>query len=252
MQKIEIPTNCPACSYKLQLINAQLFCRNTACSAQLGKKLEHFCKVLQIKGFGPKTIEKLNLADITEIFYLDRDHVVDALGAKVADKLLDEIERAKSADLATVIASFSIPLVGGTASGKIAAVVSSIDEITQETCKIAGLGEKVTANLLEWVSFEYPEMKEFLPFSFKTKVQVADINAKRVCITGKLKSFKKKADAESILLAAGFILVDSVTKTTDFLVDEEGKMSSKREKAVQYGITIITDLNDLLKENTND
>jgi hypothetical protein len=29
-------------------------------------------------------------------------------------------------------------------------------------------------------------------------------------------------------------------------------MSSKREKAVQYGITIITDLNDLLKENTND
>lgn len=252
MQKIEIPTTCPACSYKLQLINAQLFCRNTACSAQLGKKLEHFCKVLQIKGFGPKTIEKLNLADITEIFYLDRDHVVDALGAKVADKLLDEIERAKSADLATVIASFSIPLVGGTASGKIAAVVSSIDEITQETCKIAGLGEKVTANLLEWISFEYPEMKEFLPFTFETKVQVADANSKRVCITGKLKSFKKKADAESVLLAAGFILVDSVTKTTDYLVDEEGKMSSKREKAVQYGITIITDLNDLLKENTND
>ena len=248
MQKIEIPTNCPACSYKLQLINSQLFCRNTACSAQLGKKLEHFCKVLQIKGFGPKTIEKLNLADITEIFYLDRDHVVDALGAKVADKLLDEIERAKSADLATVIASFSIPLVGGTASGKIAAVVSSIDEITQETCKIAGLGEKVTANLLEWISFEYPEMKEFLPFTFETKVQVADANSKRVCITGKLKSFKKKADAESVLLAAGFILVDSVTKTTDYLVDEEGKMSSKREKAVQYGITIITDLNDLLKE----
>ena len=252
MQKIEIPTNCPACSYKLQLINAQLFCRNTACSAQLGKKLEHFCKVLQIKGFGPKTIEKLNLADITEIFYLDRDHVVDALGAKVADKLLDEIERAKSADLATVIASFSIPLVGGTASGKIAAVVSSIDEITQETCKIAGLGEKVTANLLEWISLEYPEMKEFLPFTFETKIRVADANSKRVCITGKLKSFKKKADAESILLAAGFILVDSVTKTTDYLVDEEGKMSSKREKAVQYGITIITDLNDLLKENIND
>lgn len=252
MQKIEIPTTCPACSYKLQLINSQLFCRNTACSAQLGKKLEHFCKVLQIKGFGPKTIEKLNLADITEIFYLDRDHVVDALGAKVADKLLDEIERAKSADLATVIASFSIPLVGGTASGKIAAVVSSIDEITQETCKIAGLGEKVTANLLEWVSFEYPEMKEFLPFTFETKIRVADTNSKRVCITGKLKSFKKKADAESVLLAAGFVLVDSVTKTTDYLVDEEGKMSSKREKAVQYGITIITDLNDLLKEKIND
>ena len=253
MQKIQIPTSCPACSYKLETVNEQLFCRNTACAAQLGKKLEHFCKVLQIKGFGPKTIEKLNLADITEIFYLDRDHVVAALGEKTADKLLDEIERAKSSDLATVIASFSIPLVGGTASGKIAAVVESIDEINQETCKIAGLGEKVTANLLTWLSTEYPDMKEFLPFSFKTKAKVVvDTNAKRVCITGKLKSFKKKADAESVLRAAGFILVDSVTKTTDILVDEEGKMSSKREKAVQYGITIITDLNDLLKENTND
>ena len=108
MQKIKIPTTCPCCDYKLETVNEQLFCRNTACTAQLGKKLEHFCKVLQIKGFGPKTIEKLNLADITELFYLDRDSVVEALGEKVADKLLDEIERAKSADLATVIAAFSI------------------------------------------------------------------------------------------------------------------------------------------------
>ena len=253
MQKIKIPTTCPCCDYKLETVNEQLFCRNTACTAQLGKKLEHFCKVLQIKGFGPKTIEKLNLADITELFYLDRDSVVEALGEKVADKLLDEIERAKSADLATVIAAFSITLVGATAAGKIAAVVKSIEEINQETCKIAGLGEKVTANLLEWISIDYPEMKEFLPFSFKSsKVKISNPDAKRVCITGKLKSFKKKADAEASLSAAGFILVDSVTKTTDYLVDEEGKMSSKREKAVSYGITIITDLNDLLKENQND
>jgi len=252
MQKILIPTTCPCCEYPLETVNSQLFCKNTACSAQLGKKIEHFCKVLQIKGFGPKTIEKLQLADITEIFYLDMDSVVDALGEKTAVKLLDEIERAKHADLATVIASFSIPLVGMTASTKIAKVVDSIESITLETCKQAGLGEKVTQNLLSWIQTEYPEMKEFLPFSFKTQITPTNANAKRVCITGKPKSFKKKADAEQSLSAAGYTLVDSVTKTTDYLVDEEGKMSSKREKAVQYGITIITDLNDLLKENTND
>ena len=252
MQKILIPTTCPCCEYPLETVNEQLFCKNTACGAQLGKKIEHFCKVLQIKGFGPRTIEKLNLADITEIFYLDRDDVVLALGEKVADKLLDEIERAKSADLATVVASFSIPLVGMTASTKIALVVNSLEEIDQESCKQARLGDKVTQNLISWISSEYQEMKEFLPFSFKTKGKVSNADSKRVCITGKLKSFKKKADAEQSLSAAGYTLVDSVTKTTDYLVDEEGKMSSKREKAVQYGITIITDLNDLLKENTND
>lgn len=253
MQKIEIPTNCPCCDYPLQMVNDQLFCRNTACSRQLNRKLEHFAKTLQIKGFGPKTVEKLNLADVTEIFYLDLDTAKEALGEKIAVKLLDEIERAKSADLATVIAAFSISLVGMTAATKISQVVNDIGEITMAKCKTAGLGDKVSQNLVTWVETDYQEIKEFLPFSFKpTEKKPSNPNAKKVCITGKLKSFKKKADAESSLAAAGFILVDSVTKTTDYLVDEGDSMSSKREKAEQYGITIITDLNDLLKEKTND
>jgi len=249
MQQIQIPTKCPCCDYDLIFVNDQLFCRNTACSAQLTKKLENLCKVLSIKGMGPKTLEKLNLADIVELFYLDREDVVAALGSeKVADKLLDEIERAKSSDLATVLSAFSIPLVGNVASKKISSVVDSIDEINQETCKIAGLGDKVTANLLNWLDTEYQEMKEFLPFSFKSvKQKTNNADAKRVCITGKLKTFKKKSDAEESLSAAGFILVDSVTKTTDYLVDEGDLMSAKRQKAVEYGITIITDLNDLLE-----
>ena len=248
MKFIEEPTQCPCCEYPLEKVNDQLFCRNSACSAQISKKIEHFSKVLGIKGMGPKTVEKLNLQELSEIFYLDRDETVSILGEKVATKLLDEIERAKVSSLATVLESFSIPLVGGTASKKIASVINDIDEITQEVCKIAGLGDKVTQNLLHWVSTEYQELKEFLPFTYNAKTEtVLDANAKRVCITGKLKTFKKKADAEASLAAAGYILVDSVTKTTDYLVDEGNSSSSKRDKAVQYGIPIITDLNDLIK-----
>lgn len=251
--KIEIPTKCPCCDYKLEWVNDQIFCRNTACSAQLLKKIENFTKVLGIKGMGPVTVAKLDLADITELYYLDLGSLTEVLSEKVAIKLLDEIERSKTADLATVIAAFSIPLVGGTAGKKIAAVVNTIDEITQETCQRAGLGNKVTENLLNWVTTDYQEMKEFLPFEFKSgKTQTVSADSKRVCITGKLKSYKKKSDAEGALTAAGFTLVDSVTKTTDYLVDEEGKGSSKRDKAVSYGITIINDLNDLLKENLNE
>ena len=250
MQKIEIPTTCPCCSYNLETVNEQLFCRNLSCEAQLGKKLEHFTKTLGIKGFGPKTIEKLGLADITELFYLDRDSAIESLGSeKVADKLLDEIERAKGADLATVLASFSIPLVGGTASKKIAGVVSSIEEITQETCKQAGLGEKVTSNLLNWINLEYPEMKEFLPFSFKSSnVKSSKVDGPTVCITGKLTSFKTKAEATKILEAAGLIVVESVTKTLKYLIDEEDKGSTKRKKAEEYGVTIVTNLKDFVSK----
>jgi DNA ligase (NAD+) len=246
--KIQIPTHCPCCDYKLEVVNSQLFCRNTACSAQLFKKVENFAKVLGIKGFGPKTIEKLNLSDLTEIFYLDPKQTQDVLGEKVSTKLLDEITRAKGADLATVLAAMSIPLVGNTASKKIASVVNSIEEITPETCKSAGLGAKVTENLLNWISTEYQEMKEFLPFSFKsTPVVVSNETNGTVCITGKLTSYKTKAEATKLLEAAGFKVVESVTKTLNYLLDEGDNGSSKRQKAEEYGLTIVTNIHDLLE-----
>jgi DNA ligase (NAD+) len=252
--RIEIPTECPCCNYPLELVNDQLFCRNTACGAQLNKKVEHFCKTLGIKGMGSRTVEKLGLSDITELFYLDSEQVVETLGSeKVALKLLDEIERSKSADLATVIASFSIPLVGSTASKKLCEVVTSVDEISYDTCKQAGLGDKVTQNLVSWLETDFQEMREFLPFSFKSqKNSNTNTNQKTICITGKLSSYKTKAEAYKLLEEAGYTPVESVTKTTNYLVDEEDKGSSKRKKAESLGITIITNLNTFLKENKND
>jgi DNA ligase (NAD+) len=254
--KIEIPTTCPCCEYKLELVNDQLFCRNTACGAQLGKKVEHFCKTLGIKGMGPKSVEKLNLQDLTELFYLDADDVIAALGSeKTALKLLDEIERAKAADLATVLASFSITLVGATASQKICTVVDHIDQINYETCKQAGLGDKVSENLVGWLQTDFPDLREFLPFSFKSNrnsTTTSNNNSKTVCITGKLSSYKTKAEAYKALETAGYKAVESVTKTTDYLVDEEDKTSTKRKKAESLGIQIITNLNTFLKEKIHD
>lgn len=254
MKPIEIPTNCPCCDSKLEWVNDQLFCRNIECPAQLSKKLEQFCKVLKIKGLGPKTLEKLDLSDVTELFFLEKDDLIAALGSvKVAEKLIEEIDKARSADLATVLAAFSIPLMGETASTKIASVVKHIDEITAETCKEAGLGEKVTENLLTWLNYEFSEIREFLPFSFESvRKQKVVSDAESICITGKLKSFKTKAEAYAVLADAGYLVVESVTKTTKYLVDEEGKASAKRKKAEEYGVTIIPNLLEFLKENKHD
>lgn len=251
--KIEIPKNCPCCGYPLELINDQLFCRNGGCGAQLNKKLEHFTKTLGIKGFGPKTIEKLNLADITEVFYLDREAAIVSLGSeKLVDKLLDEIERAKKSDFATVLASFSIPLVGNVAAKKLSNYVNNFNEITVEKCKEAGLGDKATTNLLTWLEKEYPELKEFLPFSFDSKKVTISANSPTICITGKLSLYKNKAEATTILTNLGFTCVDSVTKNLNYLIDESDKGSSKRKKAEEYGITIINNLNNFLEQIKND
>lgn len=253
--QIKIPTTCPCCDYPLETVNDQLFCRNSACDAQITKKLEHFCKALGMKGFGSKTLEKLGLNDITELYVLSKEDISQRVASdKVGEKLFMEIQRSKDADLATVLSSFSIPLIGRTASQKIASVVSNIAEVNLETCKKAGLGEKATANLMQFIELDLGEMQEFLPFSFSSKSsqQVTSTTAKTVCITGKLKSFRTKSEATQSLEFAGFKVVESVTKTTDYLVDEENKSSTKRIKADSLGIQIISNLETFLKENTND
>ena len=252
--RIEIPTNCPCCNYKLELVNDQLFCRNQACSAQLEKKVEHFCKTLGIKGMGSKTIEKLQLADITELYYLEQDQVCSAVNSeRVGLKLLAEIERSRSADLATVLSAFSIPLIGRTASTKLCSVVNHVDEINATTCKQTGLGDKATQNLLSWLETEFCEIRHFLPFSFRAEqTSTTAISGKNICITGKLSSFKTKAEAYKQLEQLGYTVVESVTKTTNYLVDEEDKGSTKRKKAEQLGIKIITNLDTFIKETIND
>lgn len=252
MTSINEPTHCPACEFSLIKIKDQLFCKNSACPAQVAGKLSHFCKVLGIKGLGPKTLEKLEVQSVFELYYLDREEVIQALGEKIGIKVLDQLENSKTSKFSTVLEAMSIPLLGGTASKKLAAVINSFDDISEKTCKEAGLGPKLTENVLLWKDYEYPEVRELMPFTFAEEFSDESDDTATVCITGKLKNYNKKADAEALLLSKGYKLVDSVTKKLDFLIDETDGTSSKRKKAEEYGITIITDLNDLIERKKND
>lgn len=244
---IEEPSACPSCSDTLVKVKDQLFCRNLLCPAQANKKVEHYCKTVGIKGLGPATIRKLKISSLTELYYLDLDDLKEVLGEKLAIKLQDEINKSRAVSLNVFIAALSIPLIGETASDKLCEVIHSMDDINYDTCKKAGLGDKATTNLLDWMETEGKEILPFFPFTPEIKISNDTSGLKTVCITGKLKSFKKKADAEEVLRAAGFRLVDSITKTTNYLVDEGNSTSTKRKTAEKYGITIVTDLNDLLK-----
>ena len=249
LKVIEIPTNCPCCDYKLELVNDQLFCRNSLCTAQTNGKVVHFAKTLNIKGLGPSTVEKLGLDSVLDIYYLDLDEVSQLIGEKLATKLLNEIELSKTTSLAQALAAFSIPLVGITTSEKLTKVISGFDEISFSKCKEAGLGEKASNNLMEWFTTEYREIRDFLPFQFKESGNVILDDNKIVCITGKLKSVKTKKEAEVLLNARGYTVVDNLTKSVKILIDESDKISSKRSKAESMGIPIITNLSEFLQNN---
>lgn len=239
--KIQAPTTCPSCASKLVLVNDQLFCRNSACEAQSVKRIEHFCKSVGLKGFGPKTLEKLAFDSVLDVFTFSESYYVDTLGDTVGKKLFLLVKKAKeSIELKDALAGLSIPLFGETASAKLCSHISSVEDIGLKACKDAGLGEKVTNNLLDYVaSEEYNTLYKLLK-GFGNKKVSKKSDGLRVCITGKLDDYKNRSEAASYLESLGYTVVDSVTKTTDILVNEEDKESAKLTKALALGIRIAT------------
>jgi len=239
------PTHCPSCNSTLEWSNDLLYCRSPNCSASTLKAIEHFASTLKIKGLGPSTIAKLELSCFEDIYLLSLDNLIKELNSeKIAIKLFEEIELSKSRPLNSVLSAFGIPLIGKTAADKLSKVCSSIHDINEQTCKQAGLGEKATTNLLEWLNTNDIEN---LPFDLKFETPtVASIGV--ICISGKLNSYTSKQEANIELEKLGFIVKTSVTKDVTFLVNESGRETAKTQKARESGITIITDLKKFIGE----
>ena len=253
LRQIVPPTNCPACNSVLEFVNDQLFCLNDSCSAKSAKRIEHFAKTLKIKGLGPATIARLDLFDIHDIYSLSQEEISLCLDSeKLGTKLHNEIQKSKSVDLITLLPAFSIPLIGSSATNKLAQHISSLYEITPEICIEAGLGPKAASNLYDWlvgtfIDHGYNE----LPFSFTCKKQAKvslDDTKGTVCISGKLKSYPTKAAATQVLEKYGFIVKDNLTKDVTILLNESGIESAKTKKAEQLGIKIFNNLKQIIEE----
>ena len=251
MQEIIIPTHCPACNSELDVVNDQLFCRNTDCPAKSSKRIEHFVKTLSIKGLGKATIEKLDLQDYHEVYSFTEEEIISLLDSeRLGAKLFAEIENSKSADLTTLLPAFSIPLIGRSASNKLTKKVSNISEITYEKCIDSGLGPKAASNLTNWLDdVFYPNEYNDLPFSFSCEKPVVSYIKGVVCITGKLKSYPTKAAAQKVLQSHGFETKDNLTSKVTILLNESGIESAKTNKAQDMGITIYNNIKQLIKEN---
>lgn len=244
------PTNCPSCVHGLEWSNDILYCRNPDCTASSQKRVEHFAKALKIKGLGPNTIEKLDINRIEEIYELDIAYITLCLNsAKLAVKLFENIKKSENEPLNTVLPGFGISLIGETAADKLSKVCDSIFDIDTDTCKSAGLGQKATSNLLDWIENRFDDYCH-LPFSFEfEKKSEPSSNKGVICISGKLSSFKTKAEAAKVLEALGYKIKDSLTKDVTILVNESCRETDKTVKARQSGIQIVENLQTFIGEH---
>ena len=248
MQAILAPEVCPSCESPLEWKNDMLYCTHSLCPAQIQKRIEHFARSLKIKGLGPKSIEKLGLTSLLDIYNLSYYNIKCALSSeKLAIKLLREINHSRKASMNDVLPAFSIPLIGKTAATKLSSKIKSLFDLDEDKCKAAGLGPKATESLLSWYSNEFEESLQELPFDWQFQTpKIATETKGAVCISGKLSSFKTKAEATKALSYAGYVVKSSLTKDVIFLINESGIESAKTREARERGITIITSLNELI------
>ena len=246
--KIIAPTDCPSCGALLERVNDQLFCPNNVdCPAQTSKKLQNFCKSLKIKGFGEATLDKLGFTSINQLLLADESDYIEAgFSQTMASKLAMEVDQrlARKFTIPEFISSLSIPLIGNSAGAKLANV-KDIDSLhSVEYLTSLGLGEKASGNLSQWVINEWPKYKELwnplITIKSQTSVTAESPRRGTVVITGKLNDFKNRSDATVYLQNLGYEVKTSVTKTTDYLISEDGSRGSSYTKAQQNNIKILT------------
>jgi DNA ligase (NAD+) len=248
-QSIFAPSHCPSCDSELVWKNDLLYCVSTTCGEQSYKSVEHFAKTMKIKGLGPASVRKLGWTCPSEIYRTPRASILASLGSeKVTSKLLGEIVNSFNAPLELLLPAFGIPLIGKTATLKLSETISHITEINADTCERAGLGPKATNNLLDWIENELEFFVDVMPHSwYFSDTPAPAVSKGTVCISGRLKSFKSKADATTALNAAGYEVKSSLTKQVGFLINEGGAESAKTRQARDTGVTIITDLKSFLE-----
>ena len=228
---ISVPNECPSCNSILIRINDQLFCENNNCVAKNNKIVEKYANKIKIKGLGPKAVEKLELETISDIYDLELDYLINILG-KNGEKVYSEIQKKTKITLQSFLGAQSIPLVGTTTASKI---TTNIEDITKESLKNDGLGDKASTNLIKWLNLnDIPIQIEFT----KEIREALSPSSFKVCLSGRATGYTK-ATATALLKEFNIAVVSTVNKDIKYLISEN-KTSAKCKKADSLNISIIS------------
>lgn len=258
------PTFCPVCGARTEIVDDFLYCTNPECEGKLITHIDHFAskKGLEIKGLSRATLEKLIdwgwVNSIKDLFFLKdhRDEWVqkEGFGVKSVDNILTAIDTARNCGMAQFIAALSIPLIGTNYAKEICKYCTDWAQFIQYA--------QSDFNFTKWYGFGY-EINDLLhKFNYEEANYLIDngiiiltnnlinntnndnngINGKTFVITGKLNSFSSRDKLIAEIEARGGKVTSSVSKKTNYLVNNDlTSTSSKNLKAQQLSIPIISE-----------
>lgn len=261
-----IPHNCPACGQETIVKKENdvecLFCVNPGCPAKKIKSFGLFTSrdAMNIDGLSEATLEKFIargfIHDFGDIFEISRykDEIVEmeGFGQKSYDNLMESLERAKETTLPRVIYSLGIANIG-LANAKVICrhFDNDLDRIRhaslEEVSDIDTIGPVIAGNLVAYFKDEdnnrrLDHLMSFLHIQEDSPKQEQIFEGMNFVITGSLVHFGNRSEAKELIESLGGKVTGSVTKKTNYLINNDIQSnSSKNKRARELGIPILSE-----------
>lgn len=239
-------------------------CTNPSCSAKKIKSFTLFVSrdALNIDGLSEATLEKFIahgfIHTYADIFQLERyrEEIIslDGFGEKSYQNLMESIHAAAHTTLSRLIYSLGIPGIGA-ANAKMICRSFQYDlerirnAAPEALAEVDGIGEVLAGAVAEY--FHNEENDEALELLLKELVleqpqeenlTEQTLTGKTFVITGTVERFANRNELKAYIESKGGKVTGSVTKKTDYLINNDSASgSSKNKKAKELSIPIISE-----------
>lgn len=268
---LTIPEFCPVCkkTTKIQKSNdvEVLICTNPECQAKKIKSFTLFVSrdAMNIDGLSEATLEKFILngfikefGDIYELeHYKDEIIEMDGFGEKSYENLIENIKKSSHTTLPRLVYALGIANIG-VANAKVLCKEFDYDlqklmQADEETIsQIEGIGSVIAKSVTDYFKNEKNQRKlehllTYLTFE-KMKIETGNpLSGKQFVITGSVNQFENRSAMKEFIENRGGKVTGSVSKKTDYLINNDTESSSsKNKKAKELGIPILSE-EDFLK-----
>ena len=262
-------THCPECNTELkrQDGDAKHFCPNIdGCAPQITGRIQHYIsrKAMDIDGLGSETVSLLvknglihNYADLYELNVSDI-LPLDRMAEKSAINLIVGVEASKNIPFERVLFALGIRYVGETVAKKLSKHYKSINGLAnaseEELINVDEIGEVIAKSVVDFFSlFENNDIINRLK-SYGIQLEVSEeelsnqtnkLDGNTFVVSGVFTKVSRN-ELKQLIEQNGGKVSSSISKKTNFVIAGDKMGPSKRIKAEDLGVAIMTEYDFLL------
>jgi len=269
-QPTQYITHCPECETELirQEGDAKHYCPNEyGCSTQIIGRIQHFIsrKAMDIEGLGGETVALLVnsglLSNYSDLYELTKEQVIplERMAEKSAKNLINGIKESKQIPFERTLYAIGIRYVGETVAKKLAKHYKSIDNLANasidDLINVDEIGERIAKSVLDFFTSDInikiiERLKQFgVQLEISKDVianQTEKLKGQTFVVSGVFETVSRN-ELKKLIENNGGKVSSSISSKTSYIIAGENMGPSKKIKAEQLNIPLISEKDFLYK-----